>query len=98
MSHVPSPSALRDLTGNAPLVACAEAAMSVADAIQKIPHKGAQLVGASCAFLLLAESSGLSIPDLMGTARNCMNTAEGRRPEFAAVNEYINKEIFNHGR
>lgn len=96
MTSPPSLSALRDLAGNAPLTACAEAAMSVADAIQTTPHKGAQLMGAACALLLLAESSGLPVPDLMGMARNCMHTAQGRRPEFAAVADYINQEIF-HG-
>ncbi|MDE7064510.1 MAG: hypothetical protein K2O70_03455 [Desulfovibrionaceae bacterium] len=94
--NAPSPSALRDLAGNAPLVECARAAMSVADALQRIPDRGARLAGASAAFLLMAERAGITPCDLMGMARNCMNTAEGRRPEFAAVEEYINKEIFTH--
>lgn len=95
----PSPSALRDLTGNAPLVDCAQAAMSVADALQRAPHRGAQLMGVATSFLIMTACAGLTPSDLMGMARNCMNTAEGRRPEFAAVEDYINKEIFNsHGR
>lgn len=90
----PSTSALRDLTGNAPLRQCAQAAMSVADAVQSIPHRGAQILGAACAALLLAEASGIRPDELFGMARNCMNHADGRRPEFAAVSDYIHNEVF----
>lgn len=89
----PSPSALRDLMGNVPLKEAATATMSIADAIQHSPLKGARLMGLTCAFLIAAESAGLPVPDLMGMARNCMNDGEGRRPEFRAVDDFINNEI-----
>lgn len=92
----PSTSALRDLTGNAPLRLCAQAAMSVADAVQTVPHRGAQILGAAAAALLLAEASGIRPDELFGMARNCMNHADGRRPEFAALSDYIQNEVF-HG-
>lgn len=86
---------LRDLTGNAPLRESSNAAMSVADALQHVPHKGARILGAAVASLILAECAGLNTYDLMTMARNCMSDAEGRRPEFAAVEEFIRKEILN---
>ncbi|WP_370791258.1 hypothetical protein [Bilophila wadsworthia] len=89
----PSPSALRDLMGSVPLKDAARATMSVADALQHSPLKGARLMGLTCAFLMAAESAGLPVPDLMGMARNCMNDGEGRRPEFRAVDDFINNEI-----
>lgn|GEM_PF-1266336 len=90
-----SPSVLRDLMGNVPLKESACATMSVADALQHSPLKGARLMGLTCAFLITAESAGLPVPDLMGMARNCMNDGEGRRPEFRAVDDFINNEILN---
>lgn len=90
-----SRAALRDLTGNAPLRESSNAAMGVADALQHVPHKGARMMGVSAAFLILAECAGLNVYDLMAMARNCMNDAEGRRPEFAAVDEFVRKEILN---
>lgn len=90
----PSVSAnLRDLAGNAPLTQASGAAMSVADAIQHTPHKGARLLGAASAFILMADNAGIHVSDLMAMARNCMNDAEGRRPEFKAVEEFIVKEV-----
>lgn len=95
-SH-PSTSHLRDLTGNAPLRQSAQAAMSVADAVQRIPNQGARLMGLAASFLMASECAGLPVNDLMGMARNCINDAgEGRHPEFAAVDAYIKNEIFNN--
>ena len=81
--------------GNTPLKEAARATMSVADALQHSPLKGARLMGLTCAFLMAAESAGLPVPGLMGMARNCMNDGEGRRPEFRAVDDFINNEILN---
>ena len=92
-SHQPIPSVLRDLMGNTPLKEAATTTMSIADALQHSPLKGARLMGLTCAFLMAAESAGLPVPDLMGMARNCMNDGEGRRPEFRAVDDFINNEI-----
>lgn len=85
---------LRDLMGNAPLAEAARAALSVADALQHHPRKGVRLMGLCVAFLLAAGAAGMSVPDLMGMARNCIHSAKGRRAEFAAVNDYLREEVF----
>lgn len=90
---MPSPSTIRDLVGNASLVSTARCAMSALDAVQTEPDKGAQFLGLAAAFLLAAEVSGLSVPDFMGYARNAINHAEGRRPEFEAVATYVAYEM-----
>lgn len=87
---------LRDLVANTQEKHAANATMAVADAVQKVPSQGAQLMGLACAFSIAAEEAGLPIPDLIGYAKNCMNHGEGRRPEFSAVTQYIQKEII-HG-
>ena len=84
---------MRDLIGNAPLTASAEAAMRVADAVQHEPHKGARLLGLLAAALIAMEASRCNLHDVLGMARNAMNDAEGRRPEFRAVDAYIRNEI-----
>lgn len=86
---------LRDLTANCTTRDAAQCCMAVASGVQANPDRGARLMGLAAAFLIAAEASGLPVPDLMGYARNCMNTAEGKRPEFAAVTDYIEKEILN---
>ena len=91
---IPSPS-LRDLTASAPLVQTSRAAMSVVSGVQHVEHRGARLLGLVVAALIAAEASRLSPADLFAYARNCMNDAEGRRPEFKAVDEYVRKEILS---
>lgn len=85
--------ALRDLAGNAELREAARVAMAVADAVQKTPSRGARLLGMTAAFLITSESAGIPVPDLMGMARNCMCLARGARPEFAAVEEFVKREV-----
>ena len=86
---------IRDLTANCPVREAANSCMAVIDAVQKYP-KRSQLMGITTAFLLASEQAGLSVSDLMAYARNCINTAEGKRPEFKAAEVYIEKEII-HG-
>ncbi|OXS28346.1 MAG: hypothetical protein BCS36_01165 [Desulfovibrio sp. MES5] len=81
--------------GNCSVREAAQCCMAVANAIQENPKQGPRLMGLACAFLLAAEQSGISVTDMMTYARNCMNDAEGKRPEFAATADYINKEIIN---
>lgn len=88
---------LRDLMGNCPVREAAQCCMAVASAVQTNPNQGSRLMGLACAFLLAAEQSGIPVTDMMIYARNCMNDAEGKRPEFAATADYINKEIINNG-
>lgn len=88
---------LRDLMGNCSMREAAQCCMATVSAVQTNPDQGSRLMGLACAFLLAAEQSGISVTDMMIYARNCMNDAEGKRPEFAAVADYINKEIINNG-
>lgn len=84
---------LRDALGNTRLSEAANVAMAVANAVQSIPSKGARIAGTAAAFLILLEESGMPAPDVLGMARNIINHAEGRRPEFAAVTDYIREEV-----
>lgn len=93
MTNISYAPVLRDRMGNAPLQGASEATMTVVNALQNYPDKGVRLMGVSAAFLIMADESGLSVPDLMSMARNCVNHADGRRPEFAAVGDYIRNEV-----
>ena len=89
---------LRDMAGNAPLVQTSRAAMSVVNSIQNIEHRGSRLLGLAVAALIAVEASGLSPADLFAYARNAMNDADGRRPEFRAVDEYVRRELLSPSR
>ena len=70
--------------------------MSVVNAIQQNSHdsdKGSQLGGLLTAFLMVFDTCGLPLEDLLGMARNIVNDAEGVRPEFMAVKRYIENEV-----
>lgn len=86
---------LRDQTANCDLRLAARCCMAVANGVQQAPDPGARLMGLAAAFLLAAEASGIPSADLMAYARNCIHTAEGRRPEFAAAARYIEQEVIN---
>lgn len=89
-----SPNQLRDKLGNASLVETSRMAMSVVNAIQTNPNdKGSQLGGLLTAFLMVFDTCGLPLEDLLGMARNIVNDAEGTRPEFMAVKDYIENEV-----
>ena len=83
----------RDRLMNLPVKAGATAAMQVIDALQKGHSPEAQVLGAAAVITLLVERFGLGVQDVMSATRNLMNHAKGRRPEFAAVAEYLQKEI-----
>lgn len=71
--------------------------MSVVNAIQEQNNtpedKGSQLGGLLTAFLMVFDTCGLPLEDLLGMARNIVNDAEGVRPEFMAVKRYIENEV-----
>ena len=82
----------RDRLVNLPVKEGAGAAMQVIDSLQR--HRPeARVLGAAAVFVLLAERFGLAAQDVMTATTNLMNYAEGRRPEFAAVQEYLQKEL-----
>ena len=88
---------LRDQTANCDLRLAARCCMSVVNGMEKYTGSGTRLMGLAAAFLLAAEAAGLPPSDLMAYARNCINTAEGKRPEFAAASDYITQEVITHG-
>ena len=68
------------------------AAMAVINSVQQVPP-AVQAHGIAAAFILLAERYGLEPQHLFQRTTNLMNYAEGRRPEFAAVAEYLANEL-----
>ncbi len=84
----------RDLFMNADLKQTALATMATIDALQSKPQH-TQLAAISAAFLLLVEQTDITLAEVIGAARNMMNTAEGKRPEFLAVADYLKHELLN---
>ncbi|WP_018123399.1 hypothetical protein [Desulfovibrio oxyclinae] len=83
----------RDLFMNADLKAVATTTMGLVDAVQERPNHE-QLAAFGAAFLLLVEQSGMPLPDVMAAVKNMMNHADGKRPEFKAVEAYMQNELF----
>ena len=77
---------------NMPVRQASVASMKIIDAIQSLrPHE--QVAGMAATFLLLAEHLGMTPQDIFAITTNIMNHAEGRRPEFAAVAQYMAEEL-----
>lgn len=91
---VTRPQTLNDLMGNVSLTEAARAAMSVADAVQNFPNQGVRLAAIVSVFTLAMEITGLNPAEVVGRAKNVVNQAEGRRPEFRAVQSYLAVEVF----
>ncbi len=69
----------------------ATGAMTILDAIQDMPS-ARQLAAISTCFRIVADCCDLNVADTLTVAGNMVNDAEGRRAEFAAVEEFINNE------
>ena len=87
---------LHDQLGNADLTRTSTAAFGIVDSLQT--HTGllaGECLGAlTAAFILAVEASGIESGDICGMTRNIMADANGRRPEFKAITDYLKKEIF----
>lgn len=70
----------------------ARAGMTVADRLQDFPAD-AQVMGVAALFLILAEASGVPAQDVFTATKNLMSNQEGRRPEFAALSDYVRNEL-----
>ena len=82
----------RDLFLNADPAAVARCTMQVIDSTQR--HSAhIQMHAMAAAFLLVAEHWGVPAQELFTATKQLMNFTEGKRPEFAAVAEYIEKEL-----
>jgi hypothetical protein len=82
----------RDRLNSMPTATAGEATMAALDAIQRFPRE-AQVLASAALFVLIAERFGLDAQDVMSATSNLMNHASGRRPEFAAVSEYMRWEL-----
>lgn len=81
----------RDALANINPRKAATSAMSVIDALQDyLPHE--QVAGLCAVFSLLADRYGVRLPDAMEVVNNVMTFADGRRPEFKAVEQYMREE------
>ena len=77
--------------GSCNLRSAANASMAVIDALQNYPaHE--QAAGLAAAFLLMTERFKLRVPDTCAVASNLIFAAEGKRPEFKAVEHYMREE------
>lgn len=81
-----------DKVTNAPVVGVAEAAMTVIDRLQHFPPEQ-QVMGAIAAAQILLDHYRLRLPDVGPAVTNIMNHAAGRRPEFAAIADYVAGEL-----
>lgn len=81
----------RDLLGNADRTLVARAAMEVIDALQK--HQPAtQALGLAVTFRAMMDHYKLNLSDLFTFAGNIVVDADGRRPEFKTVEDYMQGE------
>jgi hypothetical protein len=82
----------RDLINSASPRRVAQAGMTVVDQLQVFqPHE--QLMGAAALFLVLAEHWRIPAHDVFTATKNLMNSEDGKHPAFAAMQEYVSKEL-----
>lgn len=83
----------RDLLNVTGVKPAANATMTVIDRLQDFPPH-VQVVGLAAAFLTMATHLGIPAQDVFTVTTNLINDAEGKRPEFAAVDAYLEGEVF----
>lgn len=87
----------QDQIGNGDVTRVSTAAFAVADALQKqeglLP--GEAIAAVTAAFIITLEASRLPSAAALGNTRNLMADANGRRPEFKAFKDYMEKEILS---
>lgn len=66
--------------------------MAIIDAIQDRPAR-TQVPAICAAFVLALECAGMNVGDALTISKNIINDADGRRPEFKAIEDYINNEL-----
>ena len=92
---------LRDQLGNSDVARVSTGAFAIINTLQNhsteehgVPLPGELLGSIAAAFILAMEASGLPSGDVCGAVRNLMADANGRRPEFKAITQYITEEVF----
>jgi len=84
----------RDKMNNANVREVSTSCFAFVDTASRLNMKPAVVPMALAAtFLLLAERMKVPAQDLFTATKNLMNHADGRRPEFAAAAEYMEKEL-----
>lgn len=83
----------RDYMNNAEPRRVSTAAMTVIDRLQVEYKPHEQVMGAAATFLILAEHFGIPAQEIFTATKNLMNGMDGKRPEFAAVMDYVKHEI-----
>lgn len=84
-----------DLINNANAADAAQAAMAVIDRLQNFPPH-LQAHGLGVAFIALADHWSINLQDLFTATKNMIaDPIDGHRPEFKAVQRYINEELTN---
>ncbi|MDO8839671.1 MAG: hypothetical protein Q7V31_12160 [Parvibaculum sp.] len=82
----------RDLLLSTPTRTAASRTMQVIDGVQDYqPHE--QIVALAATFLLLCERWNTDPRDALRITDRIINHAEGKRPEFAAVRDYMEGEL-----
>ena len=90
-------SRIRDQLGNADLERVSTMTFSILNTVSthgdREPLPGEMVGAITAAFILTMEACQVPASDALGMARNIMADANGRRPEFKAITEYIKKEV-----
>lgn len=92
-----NPSRLSDQLGNGDVTRVSTTAFAIINAVQKADDRallpGEQVAAIVAAFVLTMEASRMGAPDTIAAVRNLMADANGRRPEFKAISDYLKKEV-----
>lgn len=83
----------RDRLNTLPTEAVAQRTMQLLDLVQDFTPEE-QIASLSATFLLLMERFNVSAQDAFGTTSRIIHHADGtRRPEFAALRQYLREEL-----
>ena len=83
---------MNDRMNNAASMPVADTAMRALNAIQDARPEH-QVLGVAALFALLVERFDMPPQQIMASIKNVMDYAEGRRPEFAAIADYMKYEL-----
>jgi len=81
-----------DLLRNTPIEPACRASMAVIDKLQDYSPE-VQILGVGATLKVIAEIYKVNLGDILSIIDNIMHYSEGKRPEFAAVEEYVRKEL-----
>ncbi|MBU4567023.1 MAG: hypothetical protein KKE29_20090 [Proteobacteria bacterium] len=82
----------RDQFNNADLRQVSNASMAAIDALQAFDPE-VQMAAIGAVSILLAAHVDMPLGDVLGSVDRMMSDAEGKRPEFAAVEMYMKEEL-----